>query len=252
MQRGRGAERQRYLYRRVHLPRRLHRFLFPELQWRKHELRSEVRRRFCAKIRRPNRPMHLSLVAAASTAEARTLISLFRQSKVRYRFRVPEGDRIMPESFVRKQSEGQPLWFLGSLFDIKLTGEETSGQLTVIELTVGPQRLAAPPHTHNGGETVYMLDGTLRFHVGDRTVDAGAGSTLHPPKGAWEWFENITDKPARALIVYSPGGIDKFFKELGEPAKRREVPPAPAQPDLERIAKTAAKYGMQVKPPPGR
>ncbi len=158
----------------------------------------------------------------------------------------------MPESVVHKQGEGQPLWFLGSLFDIRVTGQETNGEMAVVELTVGPRILAAPPHTHNGGETFYVLEGTLRFHLGERTVDVGAGSVLYHPKGAWEWFENTTDKPARALLMYSPaGGIDKFFKEVGESAKRREIPPPPkGPPDLERITATAAKYGMQIKPPP--
>ncbi len=168
---------------------------------------------------------------------------------MRYAWR--ERGRSMPESLVRKKGEGQPLWFLGCLFDIKVTGQETNGELTVVELTVGPRLLAAPPHMHNGGETVYMLEGTLRFHLGERTLDLDPGSFLYHPKGAWEWFENVTDKPARALIAYSPGGIDKFFKEVGEPAKRRELPPPPkAPPDIQRIAATAAKYGMQIKPPP--
>jgi quercetin dioxygenase-like cupin family protein len=145
------------------------------------------------------------------------------------------------------------VWFLGSLFDIKVTGEETNGQATVVDLMVGPRLLAAPPHTHNGSEIVYVIDGTLRFHLGERTVDVGPGSTLFHPKGAWEWFENTTEKPARALIVYSPGGIDKFFREVGEPAKRRELPPPPSQPpDMDRLISTAAKYGLQIKPPPTR
>ncbi len=159
----------------------------------------------------------------------------------------------MTESMVRKKGEGQALWFLGSLFEIKVTGQDTNGELTVVELTVGPRLLAAPPHAHTGRETVYVLDGTLRFHIGERTIDLGPGSLLHHPKGAWEWFENCTDKPARALITYSPGGIDKFFKEVSEPAKTRGLPPPPTgMPDLEKIAATGAKYGLQIKPPPAR
>src|ERR1700674_3910401 len=100
----------------------------------------------------------------------------------------PKRRKSMPDSILRKSGEGQAVWFLGSLFDIKVTGEETNGQATVVDLTVGPRLLAAPPHTHNGSEIVYVIDGTLRFHVGERTVDLGPGSTLFHPKGAWEWF----------------------------------------------------------------
>jgi hypothetical protein len=52
------------------------------------------------------------------------------------------------------------------------------------------------------------------------------------------------------LVIYTPGGIDEFFAEAGEPAERREVPPAPTEPpDIERLMAIAQKYGMEMRPP---
>jgi hypothetical protein len=54
----------------------------------------------------------------------------------------------------------------------------------------------------------------------------------------------------RLLVLYTPGGIDQFFKEIGEPAQRHELPPpAETPPDLEHIAAVASKYGMDIKAP---
>jgi len=156
-------------------------------------------------------------------------------------------------SIIKARGEGRALWLLGSLFDIKVTGEESGGKCTIVELTVGPKQMGAPPHVHSGEEVAYVVDGTVKYRVGDKTFDAGPGTTIYITPGDWEWFENVTDKPARLLIVYTPGGMDKFFNEVAEPARAREVPPAPSgPPDLDKLVAAATKYGLQIKPPPGR
>lgn len=45
--------------------------------------------------------------------------------------------------------------------------------------------------------------------------------------------------------------MDKFFKEVAEPAKSRTLPPPPkGPPDIERLVAAAKKYGMEIPPPP--
>jgi quercetin dioxygenase-like cupin family protein len=119
-----------------------------------------------------------------------------------------------------------------------------------MEMTI-PPGMGPPPHTHPGAEAVYVLEGTLRYHVGDETTEGGPGSLFYVPQGTLESFEPSGDSPVRVLVIYAPGGIDKFFTEVGEPATAREVPPPPeTPPDLERIAAVGAQYGMEIKPPP--
>jgi hypothetical protein len=51
-------------------------------------------------------------------------------------------------------------------------------------------------------------------------------------------------------VIYTPGGMDKFFAEAGEPAQRRAVPPpSDAPPDIERLGAIAQKHGLQLKVP---
>ena len=150
-----------------------------------------------------------------------------------------------------RKGAGDALWFLGELYEIKVDGSARGGP-TVVQVTVPPGPvLGAPPHVHDSDEVATVLEGTLRFHFGDQTEDAGPGSVLHFPKGTPEWFENTTKQAAKLFIVYSGGRIASFFKEVGEPAKTRTLPPPMAgQPDLEKLGKIAKKYGLEIRAPP--
>ncbi len=145
--------------------------------------------------------------------------------------------------------EGTALWLFDGLFEVKASGEETGGAMTVVQITV-PPGAGPPPHTHEGGEGVYVLEGNVRFHIEDDTVEAEPGSFLYFPAGTLETFEPTGDGPAKLLFIYTPGGIDRFFVEVGEPAKVREVPPpSESPPDIERIVAVGARYGLDLRLP---
>jgi hypothetical protein len=96
---------------------------------------------------------------------------------------------------------------------------------------------------------VYVVDGTLTYHIGGELIDAGPGSIFHIPAGTTEFFEPTS--AAKLVVTYVPGGMDKFFAEAGEPAQRREIPPTPTSPpDVDRLAALGAKYGMTIEAPP--
>ena len=79
-------------------------------------------------------------------------------------------------------------------------------------------------------------------------AEAGPGSFFHIPEGTWENFEPL--EQTRLLVIYTPGGMDKFFEEAGEPAERREIPPpSDAPPDLERLTAIAEKHGLELRVP---
>ncbi len=157
------------------------------------------------------------------------------------------------KSVVLKKGEGTALWFMGSLIELKATGDDTDGALTAFEMTIGPSSLGAPPHKHDFGEAVYVLEGTLTYHIGDRTVEASAGSFLIFPKGTMEWFENTADSPARALAIYPRAGMENFFIETSQPAESRSLPPPPPAPtpaEFEKLAAAAKRQGTELFPPP--
>jgi len=151
---------------------------------------------------------------------------------------------------IHGNGEGDALWMLGGLYEVRLSGAETGGAVTMIEFTV-PEGMGPPPHMHDVDETVYILEGTAKYHANGTTTDVGPGSVLFIPRGAQETFEPTTN--LRMLGVYSPaGGMEKFFAEAGERAQRREVPPPPTgPPDVERLVAIGSRHGLTLVAPPG-
>ncbi len=93
-----------------------------------------------------------------------------------------------------------------------------------------------------------MVDGELDVHIGDDVVGASKGAAFYFPPGTREFFEATTQ--ATVVINYLPGGIDKFFTEVGEPALSRTLPPpSDTPPDFERIVRVAAEHGMMIEVP---
>jgi len=154
------------------------------------------------------------------------------------------------KSVARDEGEGQAFWMLGGLYEVKVASDETNGATTVIEFTI-PEGAGPPPHTHKQDETISVLEGRVRFQLDGETFEGGPGAVIFMPAGTLETWEPIGGT-ARTVGTYTPGGIDKFFAEAGEPAKERKVPPPlDAPPDIERLAAIGAKYGLELQAPPG-
>ena len=148
---------------------------------------------------------------------------------------------------VRQPGEGEAFWMLGGLYEVKVSSVETDGVATIMEMTL-PAGMGPPPHTHPGAESVCVLEGRIRYHIDGDTFDGGPGAWFHIPAGTVENFEPT--ELSRLLVVYTPGGIEDFFAEAGEPAGRRELPPAPTEPpDLERLIAIGEHHGMNIRPP---
>jgi mannose-6-phosphate isomerase-like protein (cupin superfamily) len=76
----------------------------------------------------------------------------------------------------------------------------------------------APPHVHHSDdEAWYVLEGTLRFKLGDETFEAGPGSAVLAPKGVPHAYGNARlGQPARYLLVMTPK-IRDLVQALHEP-----------------------------------
>lgn len=151
-------------------------------------------------------------------------------------------------TFTRK-NEGKPLWVLGSFFEIKATGHDTGGHLTVVEMTYPPGKPGAPPHRHNCGEAAYVLEGTIRYHVDGQVFDATPGDFIYFPEGTLEWMENPTTASARALTIYDRAGIEDFFEEVGEKATERTLPTSESMPDFDAIVAAGKRHGLEIERP---
>src|SRR2546421_4373409 len=82
--------------------------------------------------------------------------------------RQPKGGHMGGMTVVRKPDEGEAFWMLNSLYEVRASSDETGGELTAMEVTI-PPGMGPPPHIHEGGETVYVIEGNVRYHIAGET-----------------------------------------------------------------------------------
>ena len=144
---------------------------------------------------------------------------------------------------------GTSFWLLTDLFTFKVTGADTNGAYSVAEVTAGPE-MGPPPHIHRDcDESFYVLEGTFDFSLAGQAFSAGAGSFVHLPKNVVHTHRAGGGSSARALVIQSPAGVERFIAEAGKPATDPSVRPAPPElPELQRIVAIAAKHRIDVPP----
>jgi mannose-6-phosphate isomerase-like protein (cupin superfamily) len=69
----------------------------------------------------------------------------------------------------------------------------------------GHRRLVAPLHVHHGDdESWYVLEGTLAFQLGDREIEAAAGTSVFVPRGLAHTWWNPRTESVRYLLITTP------------------------------------------------
>lgn len=113
------------------------------------------------------------------------------------------------------------------------------GGLGVFELTVPAGSNVPPPHSHtHNEECVYVLEGTLRYSVGDDTRDLGPGEWMRTPKGSVHGFSNPHGTTARALIILTPDIGAQYFRDVAG------VVGAGGPPDKAKLLAVMSRYGL--------
>jgi mannose-6-phosphate isomerase-like protein (cupin superfamily) len=145
------------------------------------------------------------------------------------------------------KGEGRAFWLLTDLHTFKVTGTETNGAFTVAELDAGPE-LGPSPHVHlHADESFYVIEGTFDFSLAGEHFSAGAGTFVYLPKGVVHTHRAGGGAPARALVIQSPAGVERFIEEAGKPAPDPTKRPAPpAMSELEKIVAIAKAHGIEV------
>ena len=132
--------------------------------------------------------------------------------------------------------EGESLWWFDGLATLKVTGEESGGSFSLIEMLY-PAGAIVPRHVHHReDELFYLIEGELEMRVGDRVIKAKPGTTIFAPRNIPHGFQVGANAPVHYLIVYSPAGFEGFIRETSRPATTLTLPPPPdAPPTPEQI-----------------
>ncbi|MFW6448200.1 MAG: cupin domain-containing protein [Halobacteriota archaeon] len=131
---------------------------------------------------------------------------------------------------------------------IRLTGDETDGACSVIEMRL-PPGYEGPPHVHGReDETFHVLEGEVVLTVGDETVVADAGTIVHGPRGVPHGHANVSDDEAVLLTWVHPAGFEEF---MARAAPRMTDPADPPELDMARVLELAPEYGIEFFLPDG-
>lgn len=118
------------------------------------------------------------------------------------------------ETRIRTATDGRALDILGNALLEKAGSDDLNGGAAVFVQTVVPAG-GPPAHFHRDtDEFFFMLDGELEVWVGadHATLRSGMSATL--PRGVVHRFDNVTDKPAKVLVVVTPGSGARFFDDI--------------------------------------
>ena len=113
---------------------------------------------------------------------------------------------------------------LGLSLKVVLAPSATGGALTIIETTNAPG-FGPPLHRHTETEVFRVLEGRYVFEVDGQRYAAAAGDVVSVPGGLPHRFVNVTDQPARQLVMMLPG-LDAwtFFDGLADVLNDGRVP----------------------------
>ena len=149
------------------------------------------------------------------------------------------------QGFARGRDDGHRIDLPNWTMLVKVAAGDTVGRLTVIEGRMEPQLVGPPAHVHDGhDETFVILEGQLRFRVGDEFHTAVAGETMFASRRLAHGFGNPFDEPARYVVILTPSGYEEYFAKVAEHVARTGDMPDPA-----RTQELMAQHSTILVPP---
>lgn len=155
----------------------------------------------------------------------------------------PEGNVIYHPA-----GSGPTIWFGDAVYTFKASRETTNGSLTFAEASVPPGS-GPPPHIHpHTDEAFFVLAGELEFLNGEKTFRAGEGSFVFVPHGTRHRFVNVGLHVSRLLFLFTPGGMEAFFTEVGTQAQAGTAPQPFTAEQIQLIADCAPRHDLRLAP----
>jgi len=148
-----------------------------------------------------------------------------------------------PVQILRRPGEGHGHEVLGMRHEYKARPSE--GAPNLMFLLDVPPGCGAPLHQHDeDGEAFYVLAGEITFITPDNRTTAGPGAFFYAGPGHVHAFENRSQRPARALVVQTPGiEAEQFFEAMAAAHQRPDFDPMAEIPGIADV------FGITIHPP---
>jgi quercetin dioxygenase-like cupin family protein len=119
------------------------------------------------------------------------------------------------------------------------TRHETDGVLDLFELTIPPFARLPLPHIHRKyDETIFGVDGTMTWTLGDKSIQVRRGTSLFIPRGTPHSYANLKHTTARILCLQTPGVMGpEYYLEIASCFRT-------GYPDLAGMGAVMSRYGV--------
>jgi uncharacterized cupin superfamily protein len=110
-----------------------------------------------------------------------------------------------------------------------------------------------PLHVHHREDEVFhLLDGEMRFQIGQREVHASAGQTLVAPKGIPHSFRVESVAGAHCLTITRGDDFETMLRQTSRVADRAELPAAtaPSPEIIDALTRCCAENYIAIVGPP--
>lgn len=150
-----------------------------------------------------------------------------------------------PEPFIVNAHQsrfGDTVKFLGvHPNDLKISGKDTNGQLSVFEYT-GLAKVGPALHVHFKQDEIFMVtEGEYRFVVGKQTHVLTAGQTIFLPRNIPHTWIQLSDTGKMIYMLQPAGKMEEFFILMNSLKEK---------PSAEEMDKIHAAHQMKVVGPP--
>lgn len=139
--------------------------------------------------------------------------------------------------------EGKVLRALGDEVTVLLSGGQTGGAFTMVQV-VTPPGGGPPPHLHEREDEWFLiLDGRAELWKDGVWSEVPAGTAIFLPRGVPHTYRNCGDTPLRMIVQAAPAGFEVFFERMAAACAD------PGAPDMAHIAGIAAEHGISFLAP---
>jgi quercetin dioxygenase-like cupin family protein len=132
---------------------------------------------------------------------------------------------------------------------VKLPADAVEGRRVSVMELLAPKDFGPPLHIHHQeDELVQVLEGKLRVVCGDADTVVGEGGFAFLPRGVPHTFW-VLEGPARALIVFTPGGVEAMFVDSGKRVESAGLPD-PGAVEAGSMERFERLYDIEMVGPP--
>ncbi len=151
-----------------------------------------------------------------------------------------------PQTLLVTDGAGRSYWGPGDRYTFLVTGEESGGTMFALDCWVGAGG-GPPPHRHLAeDELFYVISGTISFSTTAEPMTVSAGDSVFVPRGTRHSYRNISGSEARMIAIYTPAGMEGWFREVYEPVVDFSASPSPVTPEMiERMLEAGPRYNVE-------